>query len=76
MGWNKDGNTIKAVYCGEPVTGVVLDSRVKYGGKVQYEIQLDEALYLPWSGGQPRDIVLVDEDDVLVDFGVLPEVQV
>lgn len=33
MGWCKDGSTIKAEYMGQEVVGVVLDSRVKYGGK-------------------------------------------
>ena len=38
MGWNKDGSTVKAEYCDTVFTGVVLESRVKYGGKVQYKI--------------------------------------
>ena len=49
MGWNKDGSTIKAVYIDRPVTGVVLNSRVKYGGSVQYQVKLEVPLYLPWS---------------------------
>ena len=40
MGWNKEGSTIKAEYLGYEVVGVVLDSRVKYGGKVQYTVRL------------------------------------
>ena len=70
MGWNKDGNTIKAVYLDRPVTGVVLNSRVKYGGRVQYQIKLEVPLYLPWST-ELRDTVLVDDSDVIADFGVL-----
>ena len=39
MGWNKDGSTVKAMYLSEyPVTGIVTESRVKYGGTVQYTI--------------------------------------
>ena len=70
MGWNKDGSTIKAVYLDRPVTGVVLNSRVKYGGQVQYQVKLEVPLYLPWST-ELRDTVLVDDCDVIADFGVL-----
>ena len=75
MGWNKDGNTIKAVYCDRPVTGGVLNSRGKYGGQVQYQVKLDEPVYLPWSGGEPRDTVLVDEGDVIADFGIMIDLE-
>ena len=75
MGWNKDGNTIKVVYLDRPVTGVVLNSRVKYGGKVQYQVKLDNPVYLPWSGGEPRDTVLVDEGDVIADFGIMIDLE-
>ena len=70
MGWNKEGSTIKAAYCGVIFSGVVLESRVKYGGKVQYKVAAAESIYLPFSD-TPRDIVLVDEDDVIMDFGVI-----
>ena len=70
MGWNKDGSTIRAEYCGVAFDGVVLDSRVKYGGKVQYRVAASESFYLPFSD-TPRDIVLVDDDDLIMDFGVI-----
>jgi hypothetical protein len=70
MGWNKDGSTIKAEYCGVIFSGVVLESRVKYGGKVQYKVAAADSIYLPFSD-TPRDIVLIDDDDVLMDFGVM-----
>jgi len=75
MGWNKDGSTIKAVYLDRPVTGVVLNSRVKYGGQVQYQVKLDEPVYFTWSGGEPRDTVLVDEGDVIADFGIMIDLE-
>ena len=74
MGWNKDGSTIKANYLGHVVTGVVMNSRVKYGGQVQYQVKLDEPVQFKWRG-EPRDIVLVDENEVIADFGVLLENQ-
>ena len=74
MGWNKDGSTIRAEYCGTEFDGVVLASRVKYGGKVQYQVKADP--FWVHSLQSYREVVLIDEDDILVDFGVLPEVQV
>jgi len=54
---------------------VVLNSRVKYGGQVQYQVKLDEPVYFTWSGGEPRDIVLVDENDVIADFGIMIDLE-
>jgi hypothetical protein len=70
MGWIKDGSTIKANYLGDfEVVGIVTESRVKYGGKVQYTVKLDEPVYL--YSDSPRDILLIDEDDLIADFGVI-----
>ena len=42
MGWNKDGSTVKARYLGEyECTGTVTESRVSYGGRVLYTLELD-----------------------------------
>lgn len=69
MGWNKDGHTVKGLYLSEyPVTGKVVESRVKYGGAVSYWICLDEPLYL---FGSHRDVVTLDEKQLTHDFGVL-----
>lgn len=70
MGWNKDGSTIKADYKGYEVVGVVLESRVKYGGKVQYRVQLNEPIMLRWRD-ELTEILLIDEDEVIADFGVI-----
>jgi hypothetical protein len=70
MGWNKDGSTIKAEYMDQEIVGVVLDSRVKYGGKVQYRVQLDEPVMLRWRN-ELTEILLIDEDQVTADFGVI-----
>lgn len=74
MGWVKDGSTIKAEYLGSHiVTGVVTESRVKYGGKVQYTVKLDEPIALRHGciPGRVTDVLLIDEDELLADFGVL-----
>jgi len=71
MGWNKDGSTIKALYLSEyMVTGVVTESRVRYGGEVSYHIDLIEPLYV---FGSVREQVIVNEKQVLADFGVINE---
>ena len=73
MGWNKDGSTVRAMYLSEyPVVGKVTESRVSYGGKVLYTMELDQPLYLPFAG-EPRETVIVNEDQVTHDFGVLME---
>ena len=69
MGWNKDDSTIKGLYLSEyPVTGKVIESRVTYGGRVSYFVELNEPLYL---FGTHRDHVIIDENQVTTDFGVL-----
>ena len=73
MGWNKDGRTIRAEYCGTTFDGIVLSSRGKFGGKAQYQVQ-SEPFWVDALQAY-REVVLVDEDDVLVDFGVLSEVE-
>ena len=70
MGWNKEGSTIIADYLGQLVYGVVLESRVKYGGKVQHTLNLDVPVQLPWQS-EPTTRVLVDEDHVVSEFGEL-----
>ena len=71
MGWDKEGSTVKAVYCGTTFTGMVLESRVKYGGKVQHRVA-SEPFYVA-DLKTVRSVVLIDEDDILVDFGVIEE---
>ena len=71
MGWNKDGHTVKGLYLNEyPVTGVVKESRVKYGGEVSYWIELEESFYLFHT---LRDNVILSENELTHDFGVLQE---
>lgn len=72
MGWNKDGSTIKALYLSEYlVTGKVTESRVRYGGSVSYHIDLVEPLFI---FGSVRDCVIVNEKQVIADFGILENV--
>jgi len=64
MSWVKDGERIAANYLGYIVTGVVVDSRVKYGGKVQYTVDLDKPVNMRWRP-EPVDRVLVDCDQLI-----------
>jgi hypothetical protein len=66
MSWILDGQKVKANYLGETVTGVVVDSRVKYGGKVQYTVELDSPVQFRWRS-EPTDRVLVDHDELLLE---------
>jgi hypothetical protein len=72
MGWNKNGSTVVADYLGQKVTGIVTESRVKYGGKVQYTLAVDN-IFINVRGDY-ANILLVDEDNIMVDFGVINDV--
>ncbi len=67
MNWNMEGKTVVAKYHGITCAGVVESSRVKYGGKVQHTINLDEPITLRWRS-EPVVRVLIDEDDVIGEY--------
>jgi len=62
--WVKDGEKIVANYLGETVRGTVIDSRVKYGGKVQYTVNLDRPVQFRWRS-EPSTHVLIDSDELV-----------
>lgn len=64
MSWIKDGSIVRANYLDCEITGLVMDSRVKYGGTVQYKIVLDTPLSLPWRS-EPVKQVLIDGDEIV-----------
>lgn len=64
MSWVLDGQQIQGQYFGIPFSGTVTDSRVKYGGKVQYTVKLDTPIQLKWSS-EDRSTILVDQDEVV-----------
>ena len=67
MGWIKDGNTIVANYLGETVRGTVVDSRVKYGGRVQYTVDLDQPVQFRWRS-EPSTRVLIDDNEIIAEM--------
>jgi hypothetical protein len=62
--WVKDGEQLVANYLGERVFGKVVESRVKYGGRVQYTVDLDKPVKFRWRS-EPTVRVLVDERDLI-----------
>lgn len=62
--WYLDGYRVVANYFGEVVTGIVESSRVKYGGRVQHTVILDEPIQLPWRS-EPTSRLLFDEKDLI-----------
>ena len=60
--WNLEGLTVKGYYLGTtPVEGVVTNSRVKFGGTVQHNVDL----YFPITMfGEERTSVLLDANEV------------
>ena len=65
--WIKDGKTIVANYLGEQVRGTVEDSRVKYGGKVQYTVNLEKPVQFRWRS-EPSTRVLIDSDEIIEEL--------
>lgn len=66
MSWNKEGLYVEGTYLNEHfVQGVVLESRVKYGGKVQHRVSLDFPLML---NGNERDVLLLDDEQLTAVF--------
>lgn len=62
--WIKDGQVVNGTYMGFPVEGLVVESRVKYGGKIQYTLDLLTPIQLPWRSEQTVR-VLLDHDEIV-----------
>ena len=66
--WVRDGQCIRGLYLSTyPVTGTVLESRVRYGGRIQHTIVLSKELKLPFgSDVRPAgSAVGINEEDVI-----------
>ena len=62
--WIKDGVRVQARYLGsEPVQGIVVESRVRYGGKVCYTVVLDQPAQFPWRS-DAATVVIVDQTEI------------
>jgi hypothetical protein len=67
MDWTLDGCKVNIEYCGATGSGTVVDSRVKYGGAVQYTVELDEGIVLPWRSELVYQVLVDDKDILSVD---------
>jgi len=62
MNWNLEGKRVNGLYMGMfPYTGLVTESRVKYGGQVQHTVAVDEPFKVH---GAVRDVVLVSITEI------------
>jgi len=68
MSWIRDGEHVAGKYMDQLIEGVVIESRVKYGGKVQLTVLLDKPIQLRWRT-EPTRQVLVDTDEVVTVAG-------
>ena len=66
--WIKDGIRVKAKYLGsESVSGLVVESRVRYGGKVCYTVILDQPVQFRWRS-EPTSMVIVDQAEIVEEM--------
>ena len=62
MRWDLTGNRVNGLYMGLfPYSGLVTESRVKYGGDVQYTVKVDEPFNFAFAD---RDVVLVSVTEI------------
>lgn len=62
MKWDLTGDRVNGLYMGLfPYSGLVTESRVKYGGDVQYTVKVDEPFKVY---GTVRDVVLVSVTEI------------
>jgi len=60
--WDRTGTRVAGVYLNAyTVSGLVTESRVKYGGAVQHTVQLDTPLEV---FGRVADVLLIDEKEL------------
>lgn len=65
MHWDLTGKRINSMYLGLfPYSGTVESSRVKYGGKVQHTVKVDEPFKVY---GEVRERILVEDFNRILD---------
>jgi hypothetical protein len=64
--WNLEGKHIKAMLYipGEEVSGIVQESRVKYGGRISHTIKLDNPVFFKWRSG-PVHTINIDSEEII-----------
>ena len=62
MDWNLEGKRIEGVYLGVyPFKGRVVNSRVKFGGELQHEVELAQPIEIY---GQNRMVLLIGNPEI------------
>lgn len=60
--WNREGERVAGMYLKSyTVSGLVTESRVKYGGTIQHTVKLDESITV---FGRVAETLLLDEEDL------------
>ena len=62
--WVLDGQRVRARYLEVEVLGTILDSRVKYGGRIGYTLRLDTPTQFKWRS-EPTDKVLIEDKQII-----------
>ena len=65
MAWNLEGKNVAGKYHGVSFEGVVLESRVRYGGQVSHTIELDHAIQMRWRS-DPTTTIIANTCDIVV----------
>lgn len=68
MQWQRTGQQLAGLYMQQSYSGLVVDSRVKYGGRVQHTVVLDQPIEV---FGSRRDQILVDEEEIILGQGLV-----
>lgn len=67
MNWNLEGKRINGLYMGLfPYSGLVEESRVKYGGEVQHTVLVDEPFKV-YGAVRERILVCITEINRILD---------
>ena len=71
--WNREGQRVAGMYLqAYAVSGLVTESRVKYGGTVPHTVKLDKPMEV---FGRTAEVLLLDEEDLFkvptVDLSLL-----
>jgi len=71
--WSREGQIIEGAYLGSiAYTGIVVESRVMYGGNIQHDVVLLEPITV---FGEARDSILVKENEIFVQVGEVIDVE-
>ena len=63
--WIKEGLPVTGKYMGVKIEGVVVESRVNYGGQVCHTVELHNPIKLRWRT-EPVSRVIVDDEQIVV----------